>query len=85
MEKISQALRKIPIGIIRIYQILISPMLGPTCRFNPTCSHYAIGAINEHGFFKGFWLSIKRISKCHPLHHGGEDPVPKKHNHDKFD
>ncbi|MGJ8682797.1 membrane protein insertion efficiency factor YidD [Paraglaciecola sp.] len=78
MEKVSKALRKIPIGLIKFYQIVISPMLGPTCRFDPSCSYYAIGAITEHGFIKGCWLSIKRISKCHPLHSGGYDPVPEK-------
>ncbi|WP_158972824.1 membrane protein insertion efficiency factor YidD [Paraglaciecola sp. L3A3] len=78
MEKVSNTLRKIPIGLIKFYQILISPMLGPTCRFHPSCSYYAIGAITEHGFIKGSWLSIKRISKCHPLHSGGYDPVPEK-------
>ncbi|MBL4630315.1 MAG: membrane protein insertion efficiency factor YidD [Paraglaciecola sp.] len=78
MEKIGLALRKIPIGIIKLYQIVLSPMLGPTCRFHPSCSHYAIGAINEHGLIKGCWLSIKRILKCHPLNDGGYDPVPEK-------
>ena len=78
MEKISVALRKIPIGIIKIYQTVLSPMLGPTCRFHPSCSYYAIGAITEHGFIKGSWLSIKRILKCHPLNDGGYDPVPEK-------
>ncbi|MDU0353354.1 membrane protein insertion efficiency factor YidD [Paraglaciecola aquimarina] len=78
MEKISIALRKIPIGLIKFYQIFISPMLGPTCRFHPSCSYYSIEAITKHGFIKGSWLSIKRISKCHPLHSGGHDPVPEK-------
>ncbi|MCF2947201.1 membrane protein insertion efficiency factor YidD [Paraglaciecola aquimarina] len=78
MEKVSKALRKIPIGIIKFYQIVISPMLGPTCRFHPSCSYYAISAITQHGIIKGSWLSIKRISKCHPLHSGGNDPVPEK-------
>jgi putative membrane protein insertion efficiency factor len=78
MEKISVALRKIPIGIIKLYQIVLSPILGPTCRFHPSCSHYAIGAITEHGLIKGCWLSVKRILKCHPLNDGGYDPVPEK-------
>jgi len=51
---------------IKLYQILLSPLIGPSCRFTPTCSNYAIEAINKHGPFKGFWLAIKRISKCHP-------------------
>jgi putative membrane protein insertion efficiency factor len=78
MEKISVALRKVPIGIIKIYQTVLSPMLGPTCRFHPSCSHYAIDAITEHGMIEGAWLSIKRILKCHPLNDGGYDPVPEK-------
>lgn len=78
MEKISVTLRKIPIGIIKLYQIVLSPILGPTCRFHPSCSHYAIGAITEHGIVKGCWLSVKRILKCHPLNDGGYDPVPEK-------
>ena len=78
MEKISVALRKIPIGIIKLYQIVLSPLLGPTCRFHPSCSYYAIAAITEHGLIKGSWLSLKRILKCHPLNHGGYDPVPEK-------
>jgi putative membrane protein insertion efficiency factor len=78
MEKISVTLRKIPVGIIKLYQIVLSPILGPTCRFHPSCSHYAIGAITEHGIVKGCWLSAKRILKCHPLNDGGYDPVPEK-------
>ncbi|PKG97901.1 membrane protein insertion efficiency factor YidD [Paraglaciecola sp. MB-3u-78] len=78
MEKVSVALRKIPIGIIKLYQTVLSPMLGATCRFHPSCSHYAIDAITEHGMIKGCWLSIKRILKCHPLNDGGYDPVPEK-------
>ena len=61
---------------IKLYQILLSPLIGPSCRFTPTCSNYAIEAINKHGPFKGFWLSIKRISKCHPWGDSGHDPVP---------
>ena len=61
---------------IKLYQILLSPLIGPSCRFTPTCSNYAIEAINKHGPFKGFWLTIKRISKCHPWGDSGHDPVP---------
>lgn len=53
-------------------------MIGPTCRFQPSCSYYAINAITEHGLIKGCWLSVKRIVKCHPLNDGGYDPVPEK-------
>ena len=61
---------------IRFYQIFISPMKPPTCRFYPTCSAYAIEAIQKKGPVKGTWLAIKRIAKCHPFHPGGYDPVP---------
>ena len=63
---------------IKLYQILLSPLIGPSCRFTPTCSNYAIEAINKHGPIKGFWLAIKRISKCHPWGGKGFDPVPEK-------
>ncbi len=68
------------LGLVRGYQLVISPLLGPRCRFHPTCSHYAIEAIQRFGAVKGAWLAGKRILKCHPLHPGGEDPVPDKHN-----
>jgi uncharacterized protein len=80
MEKIGKSMRFIPISFIKFYQKLISPMLGPHCRFHPSCSQYAVEAITEHGTMKGVWLSVKRIVKCHPMHEGGFDPVPKKHN-----
>lgn len=62
--------------LIRLYQIVISPWIGPKCRFNPTCSHYGIAALKKHGLFKGIWLTIKRISRCHPWGSSGYDPVP---------
>jgi putative membrane protein insertion efficiency factor len=62
--------------LIRIYQVVISPLTPATCRFEPTCSHYSAEAIQKHGVFKGIWLSIKRISKCHPWGKSGYDPVP---------
>lgn len=61
---------------IRFYQIFISPLKPPTCRFYPTCSAYAIEAIQKKGPVKGTRLAIKRIAKCHPFHPGGYDPVP---------
>lgn len=63
---------------IRFYQYFISPMLGPRCRFTPTCSHYTVEAIQEWGALKGMWLGIRRIVKCHPWGPWGYDPVPKK-------
>jgi putative membrane protein insertion efficiency factor len=62
--------------IIRFYQLVISPWLGPKCRYTPTCSHYALEAFRKYGPFKGFWLAIKRISSCHPWGGSGYDPVP---------
>jgi putative membrane protein insertion efficiency factor len=70
--------RSLFVGLIKAYQYLISPLLGPSCRFHPTCSHYAIEAISEYGVLKGGYLSVRRIIKCHPLHEGGHDPVPSK-------
>jgi hypothetical protein len=62
--------------LIRIYQYVISPTLGPKCRFTPTCSQYAVQALQKHGLIKGGWLSVKRISKCRPGGGHGYDPVP---------
>jgi len=61
---------------IRGYQLVISPLLGPRCRFYPSCSEYTLEAVELHGVIRGLWLGIKRVSKCHPLHPGGVDPVP---------
>jgi putative membrane protein insertion efficiency factor len=63
------------IKLIEFYQKYISPMKKPSCRFYPTCSQYAIDALNKYGFIKGTYLSVKRILKCHPFHPGGYDPV----------
>lgn len=71
-------LKKLLIGVFRFYQLFISPLKPPSCRFYPTCSSYAIEAVQMHGPFKGFWLAIKRLGKCHPLHKGGVDMVPEK-------
>ncbi|MBP8867426.1 MAG: membrane protein insertion efficiency factor YidD [Propionivibrio sp.] len=62
--------------IVRIYRAAISPVLGRNCRFHPSCSEYAIEAIERHGGCRGAWLTAKRISRCHPWHPGGYDPVP---------
>jgi putative membrane protein insertion efficiency factor len=62
--------------LIKIYQWGISPLLGPKCRFTPTCSHYALQAFQKYGPLKGFWLSVKRIGRCHPWGGHGHDPVP---------
>jgi len=64
--------------LIKVYQKIISPIFPSTCRYTPTCSHYAKEALEIHGLFKGSWLAIKRISSCHPWGGNGYDPVPKK-------
>ena len=69
---------KLMVGLVRIYQLLISPLLGSNCRHAPTCSQYTIEAIREWGPLKGIWLGMKRISRCHPWGTHGYDPVPKK-------
>lgn len=68
-------MKRVLVGVIRFYQIFISPLKGPTCRFYPTCSEYSIQALKKYGLIKGFWKSVKRILKCHPFHPGGHDPV----------
>jgi putative membrane protein insertion efficiency factor len=69
-------IKKIFIGIIRVYQWTIGPVIGETCRFYPSCSHYGVEALQKHGALKGSWLTVKRICRCHPWNPGGVDPVP---------
>ena len=69
-------LAKILLGLIRFYQYALSPMLPPRCRYQPTCSQYAIEAVRKYGALKGGWLAIKRIGRCHPWGGSGYDPVP---------
>jgi hypothetical protein len=76
MKKILKWLGLPFIGLIKLYQLIISPMLGPKCRFTPTCSTYALQAIEKYGPFKGLWLGLKRISRCHPFGGSGYDPIP---------
>ncbi|HMO34224.1 MAG TPA: membrane protein insertion efficiency factor YidD [Lacibacter sp.] len=64
------------IALIRLYQYGISPLIGPKCRFTPTCSQYGIEALKKYGPLKGLWLTLKRVSRCHPLGGSGYDPVP---------
>lgn len=64
------------LGLIRFYQLLLSPFVGQHCRFYPSCSQYALEAIERHGTVRGSWLAIKRLARCHPWHAGGVDPVP---------
>ncbi len=71
----SEFFAKILIILIRLYQILISPLFAPCCRFYPSCSEYAIIAVRKHGLLKGSRLALIRLFKCHPFHPGGYDPV----------
>ncbi len=73
-NKVQQAI----ILVIKSYRYLLSPLIGPRCRFYPSCSRYSIDSIVEHGIFTGFIFTIRRILKCHPWHPGGYDPVPHK-------
>jgi len=68
------------IWLIRTYRLVVSPLVGPCCRFYPSCSTYAIEAVRRHGAARGMLLSLRRILKCHPLHPGGFDPVPETRN-----
>jgi putative membrane protein insertion efficiency factor len=68
--------RRALVLLVRVYQIALSPWLGPACRFEPSCSQYAIEAIERHGIGRGSWLTVKRIGRCHPLGESGYDPVP---------
>lgn len=81
MNKLNYYLSFILILPIKLYRYIISPMIGPRCRFTPTCSEYAIIALKRFGLIKGSWLMAKRILKCHPFNKGGNDPVPPKNDY----
>jgi putative membrane protein insertion efficiency factor len=68
--------RSVLIAVVRVYQLFLGPLLPSACRFTPSCSTYAIEALEKHGAWRGFLLSIRRIGRCHPFHVGGYDPVP---------
>ena len=76
LKAISRALAWVLIMPIRFYQRFISPLTPPSCRFTPTCSQYAVEALRKYGPFKGSWLAVKRLLRCHPLGGSGYDPVP---------
>ena len=75
-KHIEKTVRIVFKGVIRAYQLLLSPVLGNNCRFYPNCSNYAVEAINQHGAMRGTWLATKRIARCHPWSPGGFDPMP---------
>ena len=72
---LAKALRIAALSIIRAYQMLVSPLLQPACRFTPTCSQYMFDAVERYGIFRGGYLGVRRLLRCHPFHHGGYDPV----------
>jgi putative membrane protein insertion efficiency factor len=69
-------MKQLLVLFVRGYQVVLSPHLPAACRYYPTCSHYAIEALEKHGALRGGWLAIKRIARCHPFRPGGYDPVP---------
>jgi uncharacterized protein len=69
-------IRRVLIAFVRCYQIALSPLLPAACRYYPSCSAYAIEALERHGAWHGGWLALRRIGRCHPFHAGGYDPVP---------
>ncbi|MBM3390517.1 MAG: membrane protein insertion efficiency factor YidD [Betaproteobacteria bacterium] len=69
-------MNKLLIFAVRVYRLALSPLLGRNCRFHPSCSEYAIEALEKHGGLRGSWLAARRLSRCHPWHPGGYDPVP---------
>lgn len=71
-------MKQLAMVLIRGYQKVISPLTPPSCRFYPTCSQYSLESYQKHGFLRGTWYTVRRISKCHPFHPGGFDPVPDK-------
>ena len=69
-------MKQLLILFVRAYQVVLSPLLPAACRYHPTCSHYAVEALEKHGALRGGWLAMKRIARCHPFRAGGFDPVP---------
>jgi putative membrane protein insertion efficiency factor len=72
----SSVVARCEIALIDVFHLFMSPLLGPACRFEPSCSRYATEAIRRHGVLRGTWLAIRRLLRCHPFHRGGIDPVP---------
>ena len=81
MAKLAKLLAQPLVLLVKLYQLVISPMLPPSCRFYPSCSHYSVEALQTHGVFKGSWLTVWRIVRCNPFHPGGYEPVPPASKH----
>jgi hypothetical protein len=73
---LNRSLSRALIGVVRLYQVALSPLLPASCRYTPSCSVYAIEALERYGAARGSWLAVRRIGRCHPFHAGGYDPVP---------
>ena len=69
-------MKRLALGLIRLYQLTLSQVMLPSCRFAPSCSHYTYEAIVKHGLPRGVWMGVRRLARCHPLYEGGYDPVP---------
>ncbi|MCK4831167.1 MAG: membrane protein insertion efficiency factor YidD [Anaerolineales bacterium] len=69
-------MKRLTMGLIRLYQLSLGRLFPPSCRFHPTCSVYGYGAIERYGVLRGGWLALKRIARCHPFNAGGHDPIP---------
>jgi putative membrane protein insertion efficiency factor len=69
-------LKGLLVGVLTLYKTFLSPLLPPACRFYPSCSSYAIQALEKHGVIKGLWLALRRLIRCHPYNPGGTDPIP---------
>ena len=78
MVQAGRPMRNVLVSLIKLYRMLLSPYLGQQCRFTPSCSRYAMEALQRHGAIKGTWLSVKRLARCHPWGGSGHDPVPDK-------
>lgn len=72
--------RELVVLLLRVYQLTLSPLLGPVCRFAPSCSSYAVTAVRRYGVLHGSWLTTRRLLRCHPWNDGGWDPVPERHH-----
>ncbi|HQY33307.1 membrane protein insertion efficiency factor YidD [Actinotalea sp.] len=83
LERIATLVRRLPqlvlLGLLRVYQSTISPLTGPSCRYYPSCSQYAVVAVQRHGAVRGTWLALRRLGRCHPWTPGGVDDVPPAH------